>query len=133
MSLVIISIVLRCITFFLIYLEILYCIFSVIKYLNLKQKINNNFFNFLFDWEMSKNNLEKKLLSSEFSDEEKFEIKEKILNEDNLRTVNYTKKLSFIINDIDNLKKNFKKNSYIIIVITLICAILMWVIYFCTK
>lgn len=133
MSLVIISIVLRCITFFLIYLEILYCIFSVIKYLNLKQKINNNFFNFLFDWEMSKNNLEKKLLSSEFSDEEKFEIKEKILNEDNLRTVNYTKKLSFIINDIDNLKKNFKKNSYIIIAITLICAILMWVIYFCTK
>lgn len=133
MSLVIISIVLRCITFFLIYLEILYCIFSVIKYLNLKQKINNNFFNFLFDWKMSKNNLEKKLLSSEFSDEEKFEIKEKILNEDNLRTVNYTKKLSFIINDIDNLKKNFKKNSYIIIVITLICAILMWVIYFCTK
>lgn len=133
MSLVIISIVLRCITFFLIYLEILYCIFSVIKYLNLKQKINNNFFNFLFDWKMSKNNLEKKLLSSEFSDEEKFEIKEKILNEDNLRTVNYTKKLSFIINDIDNLKKNFKKNSYIIIAITLICAILMWVIYFCTK
>lgn len=133
MSLVIISIVLRCITFFLIYLEILYCIFSVIKYLNLKQKINNNFFNFLFDWEMSKNNLEKKLLSSELSDEEKFEIKEKILNEDNLRTVNYTKKLSFIINDIDNLKKNFKKNSYIIIAITLICAILMWVIYFCTK
>ena len=133
MSLVIIRIVLRCITFFLIYLEILYCIFSVIKYLNLKQKINNNFFNFLFDWKMSKNNLEKKLLSSEFSDEEKFEIKEKILNEDNLRTVNYTKKLSFIINDIDNLKKNFKKNSYIIIVITLICAILMWVIYFCTK
>lgn len=133
MSLVIISIVLRCITFFLIYLEILYCIFSVIKYLNLKQKINNNFFNFLFDWEMSKNNLEKKLLSSELSDEEKFEIKEKILNEDNLRTVNYTKKLSFIINDIDNLNKNFKKNSYIIIAITLICAILMWVIYFCTK
>lgn len=133
MSLVIISIVLRCITFFLIYLEIIYCIFSVIKYLNLKQKINNNFFNFLFDWEMSKNNLEKKLLSSEFSDEEKFEIKEKILNEDNLRTVNYTKKLSFIINDIDNLKKNFKKNSYIIIAITLICAILMWIIYFCTK
>ena len=133
MSLVIISIVLRCITFFLIYLEILYCIFSVIKYLNLKQKINNNFFNFLFEWKMSKNNLEKKLLSSEFSDEEKFEIKEKILNEDNLRTVNYTKKLSFIINDIDNLKKNFKKNSYIIIAITLICAILMWVIYFCTK
>lgn len=133
MSLVIISIVLRCITFFLIYLEILYCIFSVIKYLNLKQKINNNFFNFLFDWKMSKNNLEKKLLSSELSDEEKFEIKEKILNEDNLRTVNYTKKLSFIINDIDNLKKNFKKNSYIIIAITLICAILMWVIYFCTK
>lgn len=133
MSLVIISIVLRCITFFLIYLEIIYCIFSVIKYLNLKQKINNNFFNFLFDWKMSKNNLEKKLLSSEFSDEEKFEIKEKILNEDNLRTVNYTKKLSFIINDIDNLKKNFKKNSYIIIAITLICAILMWVIYFCTK
>ena len=88
---------------------------------------------FLFDWKMSKNNLEKKLLSSEFSDEEKFEIKEKILNEDNLRTVNYTKKLSFIINDIDNLKKNFKKNSYIIIAITLICAILMWVIYFCTK
>ena len=71
MSLVIISIVLRCITFFLIYLEIIYCIFSVIKYLNLKQKINNNFFNFLFDWKMSKNNLEKKLLSSEFSDEEK--------------------------------------------------------------
>ena len=133
MSLVIISIVLRCITFFLIYLEIIYCIFSVIKYLNLKQKINNNFFNFLFDWEMSKNNLENKLLSNEFSDEEKFEIKEKILNEDNLRTVNYTKKLSFIINDIDNLKKNFKKNSYIIIAITLICLILMWVIYFCTK
>ena len=105
----------------------------MIKYLNLKQKINNNFFNFLFDWEMSKNNLEKKLLSSEFSDEEKFEIKEKILNEDNLRTVNYTKKLSFIINDIDILKKNFRKNSYIIIAITLICAILMWVIYFCTK
>lgn len=133
MSLVIISIVLRCITFFLIYFEILYCIFSVIKYLNLKQKVNNNFFNFLFDWEMSKNNLENKLLSNEFSDEEKFEIKEKILNEDNLRTVNYTKKLSFIINDIDNLKKNFKKNSYIIIAITLICVILMWVIYFCTK
>ncbi|MGN1012225.1 MAG: hypothetical protein ACI4ON_00120 [Clostridia bacterium] len=133
MSLVIISIVLRCITFFLIYFEIIYCIFSVIKYLNLKQKVNNNFFNFLFDWEMSKNNLENKLLSNEFSDEEKFEIKEKILNEDNLRTVNYTKKLSFIINDIDNLKKNFKKNSYIIIAITLICVILMWVIYFCTK
>ena len=82
---------------------------------------------------MSKNNLENKLLSNEFSDEEKFEIKEKILNEDNLRTINYTKKLSFIINDIDNLKKNFKKNSYIIIAITLICLILMWVIYFCTK
>lgn len=108
---------------------LIYSLTEVCIYYKYKEQCENSWNSYLIQWKDRKDQLTDLMKSDEHTDNEKFEIKERMLREDNDTTVKHTKELSITIEKMNKTKLRYEIATKISAIIEITFIVLFWITY----